>query len=198
MVNDLTEILTGQHITRRKITRTIIRWAEAEKKHFERMFEWSFLKRGLSSLVQAGSDIYPQVANDQSGYFKDGSRILEGGGEDIRPISKAGEWIIDDLLVSDLEILGSIKENFNIRVILYEAPLHQSVGRAYIDKPTQHARKHRKLIQDQCEKYGFECYFVVDEVVKSLPNLVQGWKDAEHPPEKQLAAWFDYFYFGEK
>jgi hypothetical protein len=186
VINDVEGIFGWRRADLRHRLRIVWRYIWTETLVFRRHFEVSYFRRAVVDAFALNDTPFRAVSAGQRGYLKDGSNPdaspkLEKFGVLPRNTSQ----IIEAVFRDDLERLFTLAQRNDLKLFLYESPLHPASNDVYAKAPSPFARDARRNMRQVCSKYGVTC--------KSVPATIfhggAKWTDATHPPGASLGRW---------
>ena len=143
------------------------------------LFSAEALFRSAELLFSTGSD------RTTSNYRDDGSRKqtrrLEGPTLPVSALQPSRRQIDPALMQVDLRNLRDLQEHHDVKLFIYESPLHPNVRY----NNSQH-QKIRKLFLRTCTQFDLEC---IPAPSLNAFKTNEKWSDWTHAPETLLATW---------
>jgi len=166
--------------------RIIWRLISTETIIFQRRFEFSFFRRAVLDALKWNGDIFRDVDIGRPGYRPDGSFYSPPlPPKEIAAMTRTTPQIINSVLRSDLERLFRMARDSNLKLVLYESPLHPASAVVFDAAPSFFADANRRTFLETCQGFGITCFSAPREPFLRLG----GWGDASHPPPSMLGKW---------
>lgn len=166
--------------------RVLWRYIWTEKIIFQRQFEFSFFRRAVIDALGLNASPFPAVDAGEAGYRPDGSyRSSPPPGSDIAVLPRATPQIIDAVFRHDLERLFRMARENDLKLFLYESPLHPATAAVFDQAPSPFAGANRRAFAQVCKAFGTTCLAAPQEKFRRA----EGWQDVSHPPPDVLGHW---------
>ncbi|MHC8508301.1 MAG: hypothetical protein ACYYKD_02720 [Rhodospirillales bacterium] len=171
----------------RILSQIIWRYIWTEKNLFRQQFEAMYLRRMIDGVFSAGPD-FEAAEKSASAYRADGSLALSARAFGaVNPVARTRAQILPPVFQRDLDRLFATAARNDIKVIIYESPLHPESARVFEKTPSVFVINNRKRLKDACGAYAPRCRLA--DPAPAMTAAPDSWSDATHPPAAALGRW---------
>jgi len=166
--------------------RVLWRYIWTEKIIFQRQFEFSYFRRAVLEALGLNTVPFAAAAADRPGYRPDGSLYAPPPlSSTIAEMPRSTPQIINAVFRNDLERLFRMARRTNLKLFLYESPLHPVSAAVFNQAPSPFAEANRQTLKQACDAFGVTCRATPAGIFRNA----EGWGDVSHPPPDVLGQW---------
>ncbi len=190
LTDDMAVAFGNSDVSARNKIRILWRYIWTEKILFQRQFEFTFFRRALLQVLGLNDDPFPAVRSNGPGYRLDGS--VNSASREAREVSampRSTPQINNVILRNDLERLFRVANKSNVKLLIYESPIHPTSAAIFKRAPSPFAEVNRQTFLKACSDFNVVCSTTAQEIFWGT----DGWSDASHPPPDVLGGWISTF-----